>query len=58
MKLDKKKCNAWGEMLLALIRMAKELTEEEYTYIRANFLITFGKLELEELEKKEKNIAA
>lgn len=54
MKIDKKKCNAWSEMLLALIKMAKELTKDECTYIKANFIIALGRVELEELEKREK----
>lgn len=47
--IDKEKCKAWCDMLLALTRMARELTDEEYEYIRANFAIAFGKLKLEEL---------
>ena len=56
--IDKEKCKAWCDMLLALTRIAKELTGEEYEYIRANFAIAFGKLKLEELESdfKEKTI--
>lgn len=54
--IDKEKCKAWCDMLLTLTRMARELTNEEYEYIRANFAIAFGKLKLEELESdfKEK----
>lgn len=55
--INKEKCKAWSEMLLALTRLARELTDEEYEYIKANFAIAFGKLKLKELEvdiKEEK----
>ncbi len=48
--INKEKCNAWCEMMLALTKMARELSNEEYEYIQANFAIAFGKLKLEELE--------
>lgn len=52
MKIDKKKCNAWVEILLAIQKMSKELTDNEFEYIRANFHIAFEKLKLKELEDK------
>lgn len=54
--INKEKCKAWSEMLLALTRMTRELTDEECEYIKANFAIAFGKLKLEELRSdfKEK----
>ncbi len=48
--INKEKCNAWCEMMLALTKMTRELSNEEYEYIQANFAIAFGKLKLEELE--------
>ena len=54
MNIDKEKCEAWSEMIMALIKMAKELNNDEAKYIKANFAISYGKLELQELEKLEK----
>lgn len=52
--IDEKKCNAWCEMLMALMRMTKDLNDDEAKYIKANFSIAFGKLQLQELETKNK----
>ena len=49
---NKEKCNAWIDMLLAIIKMSKELTDEEYEYIEANFLIKLGEIKLKEMENK------
>lgn len=54
MNIDKGKCEAWSEMIMALIKMAKELNNDEAKYIKANFAISYGKLELQELEKDNK----
>ena len=54
MSIDKKKCSAWSEMLIALFKMTKELNNDEARYIKANFSIAFGNLELQELEEKAK----
>ena len=54
MNIDKEKCAAWSEMIMALIKMAKELNNDEAKYIKANFAISYGKLELQELEKDNK----
>ena len=51
MNINKEKCNAWIDALLAFVKMSKELNDTEYRYIKANFSIAFGKLELQELEK-------
>ena len=48
--INEGKCNAWRDMLMALMRMTKDLNESEATYIKANFSIAFGKLKLQELE--------
>jgi len=52
MKINKEKCNAWCDMLMALMRMTKELNNNEAKYIKAMFSIAFGNLELQELEEK------
>lgn len=54
MNIDKGKCDAWSSLLLALLKMSRDLNDDEYRYIRANFSIAFGKLELQNLEKKQK----
>lgn len=54
MKVNKEKCTAWSNLCLTLLQMTKELTDEEYRYIKANFSIAFGNLELKELEDKSK----
>ena len=52
--IDKNKCNAWCDLSLALIKMTKDLNENEVKYIKAMFSIAFGNLELEELKKQYK----
>lgn len=52
MKINKEKCNAWCDMLMAFMRMTKDLNNDEAKYIKAMFSITFGNLELQELEEK------
>ena len=51
--INKEKCNAWSEMLIAVTKMAKELTDEEFEYIEAQFQIACGKLKIEKLEAKD-----
>lgn len=51
-KIDEGKCDTWCEMLLAIIRMAKELNDSEVRYIKAKFSIEFGRLELQKLENE------
>lgn len=50
--INEEKCNAWCDMLMALMRMTKDLNDSEATYIKANFSIAFGKLQLQELENQ------
>ncbi len=52
-KINKEKCDAWCEMLIALFKMTKKLNANEAKYIKANFSIAFGKLELQELENQK-----
>lgn len=52
MNVNKEKCNAWCELLIALMKMTKEINNDEAKYIKANFAIAFGNLELQELEEK------
>lgn len=54
MEINKEKCNAWCDMLMALMKMTKELNDDEAKYIKAMFSIAFGNLELQELEEKSK----
>ena len=54
MKINKDKCNAWLKMIFAIIRMTKELSDEEYRYIKAMLSIEYGKAELQELNEKDK----
>ncbi len=53
MNIDKGKCDAWSSVLLALVKMSRNLNDDEYRYIKANFSIAFGKLELQNLENKK-----
>ena len=50
--IDKEKCSAWCDMLIALFKMTKDLSDNEIKYIKANVSIAFGNLELQELEKE------
>lgn len=52
--IDKKKCEAWCDLLMALVKMAKDLDKDEAKYIKAIFSIKFGELQLRELETKNK----
>ena len=52
LKINKEKCNAWCDMLMAFMRMTKDLNNDEAKYIKAMFSIAFGNLELQELEEK------
>lgn len=54
-KINKNKCEAWVEMLLALTKISRGLTAQEFEYIRANFSIAFGQLKLKELELNDDN---
>lgn len=56
MNLNKEKCNAWIDAILALIRMSKDLNDMEYRYIKANLSIEYGKLELQKLEEKNNKL--
>lgn len=55
MNINKEKCNAWCELLISLMKMTKEINKDEARYIKANFAIAFGNLELQELEEKISN---
>lgn len=48
--INKEKCNAWIDMLLAITKMSKELTDNEYEYVEANFLIKLGEMKLKKTE--------
>ncbi len=53
-QIDKEKCSKWSDMLIELMKKAKELNSNEKRYIKATFSIAFGQLELQEAIK-EKN---
>ena len=52
--IDKKKCSAWCDLLIALIKMTKDLNYSEAKYIRATVSMAFANLELQELEEESK----
>lgn len=54
MTINKEKCKAWCDFMLAFVRMTQDLNDMEYRYIKANFSIAYGKLELQELERNKK----
>lgn len=53
MTINKEKCNAWIEMMMAILKMTNELNEEELDYIKANFAIAYGTMKLKKLEAKD-----
>lgn len=53
--INKNKCEAWAEMLLAVTKISRELTDQEFEYIRAKFSIAFGQLKLKELGLNDDN---
>ena len=53
--IHKSKCDAWVEMLIAILNMTKDLTDEDVDYIKANLSIAYGQLKLQELEAKDEN---
>lgn len=51
-KIDKEKCKAWIDLIIAIIIVSKELNDSEFEYIKLNLL----KLKYEkEIEKMEVN---
>lgn len=50
------KCKAWIDISIALIKMSKELTNEEADYIKAQLMIIQGNLKIEELRNKGEQI--
>lgn len=50
--INTKKCDAWCEMMLAIMRMTKELNKYEKRYIMNNFNIALSLLDLQELKEK------
>ena len=52
--LDKEKCREWSKIMLSLIKMTQELTDDEAEYIMLNFKIEFAKIKIEELEAKNR----
>ena len=52
MKINKKKCNAWIDLMLSLTKMTRELNKDEMKYIYGCFSIALGELELKELKEK------
>lgn len=51
MSINKEKCQAYHDMLLAMVR---ELSDDEYDYIMVMFHLRIGKLTMKKLEEKEK----
>lgn len=54
MEIDKEKCQAYHDMLLAIVHMTSELSDDEYNYIMAMFYIKIDKQTMKKLEKREK----
>ena len=52
--LDKEKCREWASAMLAVIKLTKELSDDEIEYIKRIFDIEYAKLKIEELEAKNK----
>ena len=52
MKISKEKCKAWIELIMALIKMTRELNDEEAKYIKARCSILIGELELQKLKEE------
>lgn len=52
--LDKKRCEEWSKIMLALIRFTQDLSDDEAEYIKQNLKIEFAKLKIEELEARNK----
>ena len=50
------KCKAWIDISIALIKMSKELTNEEADYIKAQLMTIQGNLKIEELTNKGEQI--
>lgn len=53
MTINKEKCNAWIEMMMAILKMTNELNEDELDYIKAHLLMMHSQIILEELEAKD-----
>lgn len=51
--INYEKCEAWNDLFLAIMKISKELTEDEAKYIKANLMKKQGELMLEELQGKE-----
>ena len=52
MDINKGKCEAWCAMARAIMRMTKDLTDDEKKYILYNSAIAISTLKLKELEEK------
>ena len=52
--LNKEKYREWSKIMLSLIKMTQELTDDEAEYIMLNFKIEFAKIKIEELEAKNR----
>lgn len=53
MAINKEKCSAWAELMLALINMTKELTDDEAEYIKQKLNIELAEKKINELEAKD-----
>lgn len=50
--INTKKCDAWCELMLAIMWMTKELNKYKERYILNNFNIALSLLDLQELKEK------
>jgi len=53
MRIDKEKCSAWIDLILALIRMTSELNKYEVKYIKATLAIKYGNLQMQKLNEED-----
>lgn len=53
MDINRGKCDAWVDLLLAIVKLSKDLNKEECKYVKGCFFTALGNLELQELDKNE-----
>lgn len=57
MNIDKGKCVTWIDLLLVIVKLLKDLNEDECKYVKGCFCTALGNLELKEFNKEEiKNV--
>lgn len=54
--INKEKCSNWCRIMLSLISVTKELSDNEAEYIKQRLNIAFAQVKIEELEAKDEQI--